>query len=66
MFIVFAAAVAALVAGLAGALVREYVVQTRVLRRDDAQPTGARRRGSGRAPNGALAPPTAVKPEATV
>jgi uncharacterized protein involved in exopolysaccharide biosynthesis len=72
MFIVLAAAVAALAVGAVGALVREYIVQTWAASHPDgAVPARRRRRGPSNgapsgAPNGSAAPHPPVKPEAIV
>jgi len=69
-FIVFAAAVVALVAGIVGALVREYIVQTwAAVRASEKATSPSSRRGpahANRPPNGSGAPQAPVKPEAIV
>jgi uncharacterized protein involved in exopolysaccharide biosynthesis len=67
-FIVLAAAVAALVAGIVGALVREYLVQTWALVRAAGETTPSRRRPApaNGAPNGSSAHPPPVKTEPIV
>jgi uncharacterized protein involved in exopolysaccharide biosynthesis len=69
-FIVLAAAVVALVVGIVGALLREYIVQTWAAAHPEGKAAApSPRRGSahaGRAPNGSGTPPPPVKPEAIV
>jgi uncharacterized protein involved in exopolysaccharide biosynthesis len=68
MFIVLAAAVAALAVGALGALVREYIVQTwAATHPEGAVPARPRRRGQPNGgPNGSAVPHPPVKPEAIV